>query len=266
VHHGGVTQPPEGQGEQPNPPLQPFGAPGPPPPGHGTPPPGYGNPPPGYGQPYGSAPGYGQPYGAYQPYPGSPGTAAPPGRDPALAEWWQRLLARLIDGIVIGVLISPFWLLTFLPMLHRLQSLGQSSPYSSPASQQAFNNAVSHTVTGMFGTLLLLGLAIAIITFGYDWLQHGLWGQTIGKRVLGTRVVTADTRSRISGGAACGRAAVYGLIPFVPTVGGIFALINELWLLWDPQRQCLHDKAARTVVVKANMVAAATAPAQQDSR
>jgi hypothetical protein len=23
-----------------------------------------------------------------------------------------------------------------------------------------------------------------------------------------------------------------------------------LWLLWDRQRQCLHDKAARTVVVK----------------
>ena len=29
-----------------------------------------------------------------------------------------------------------------------------------------------------------------------------------------------------------------------------FALLNELWLLWDPQRQCLHDKVARTVVIK----------------
>jgi hypothetical protein len=28
-------------------------------------------------------------------------------------------------------------------------------------------------------------------------------------------------------------------------------VINELWLLWDRQRQCLHDKAAHTVVVKA---------------
>ena len=31
---------------------------------------------------------------------------------------------------------------------------------------------------------------------------------------------------------------------------GLFALINESWLLWDPRRQCLHDKAAGTVVVK----------------
>jgi uncharacterized RDD family membrane protein YckC len=35
-------------------------------------------------------------------------------------------------------------------------------------------------------------------------------------------------------------------------VGGLFALINESWLLWDPRRQCLHDKAAGTVVVKKN--------------
>jgi uncharacterized RDD family membrane protein YckC len=26
--------------------------------------------------------------------------------------------------------------------------------------------------------------------------------------------------------------------------------LDYLWMLWDPQRQCLHDKAARTIVVK----------------
>jgi uncharacterized RDD family membrane protein YckC len=48
---------------------------------------------------------------------------------------------------------------------------------------------------------------------------------------------------------------VYALVPVVPTVGGLFALTNEAWLLWDPRRQCLHDKAARTVVVKTSMLA-----------
>jgi uncharacterized RDD family membrane protein YckC len=107
----------------------------------------------------------------------------------------------------------------------------------------------------MAGTFLLLGFAAAAISFGYDWLQHGMWGQTIGKRVMGTKVVTADTRSSISGQAACGRAAVYALVPAVPSVGGLFALINESWLLWDPRRQCLHDKAAGTVVVRKSMLA-----------
>jgi uncharacterized RDD family membrane protein YckC len=43
---------------------------------------------------------------------------------------------------------------------------------------------------------------------------------------------------------------VYALVPAVPSVGGLFALINESWLLWNPRRQCLHDKAAGTVVLK----------------
>ncbi len=43
---------------------------------------------------------------------------------------------------------------------------------------------------------------------------------------------------------------MYALIPVVPLVGTLFALLNGLWLTWDRRRQCLHDKAARTIVVK----------------
>ncbi len=68
-------------------------------------------------------------------------------------------------------------------------------------------------------------------------------------------VVTADGRSKITGGASAGRAAVLVLPPVVLVVGSIFTLFDELWLLWDPRRQCLHDKAAKTVVVKASIPA-----------
>ena len=40
--------------------------------------------------------------------------------------------------------------------------------------------------------------------------------------------------------------------PVGALVGSLFALVNELWLTWDPRRQCLHDKAAHTVVIKKN--------------
>ena len=269
------------------PPLQPFAMPGPlpaggspepgsPPPGPGYPPPAPGYPPPapgagqpatGYGQPaggYGQPAGYPQPYGPYHPYPGAPGGGVQL-RDPALAEWWQRLLARMIDGVVIAALLSPLWIVTFVPLWTRLLKLAQQAQYAGPGTQAAYNQAVSHLFASMFGAILLLAVVTNLVAFGYDWLQHGLWGRTIGKRVLGTRVVTAGTKARISVGAAAGRAAVYALPGLVPTVGGIFALINELWLLWDPQRQCLHDKAARTIVVKANMVPEAAVPAPRPS-
>jgi uncharacterized RDD family membrane protein YckC len=217
------------------------------------------------GQPAGAAPG--QPYGAYQPHPrarrgapghGTPGhgTAGQTARDPALAEWWQRLLARLVDGVILVILTSPLWVTALLSLFRRIQRLVSQYPdLSQPAAAQAFNTGVSQMMTGMTGTFLLLGLGVAAVSFGYDWIQHGLWGQTIGKRVMGTKVVTADTRAPISGQSACGRAAVYALIPAVPSVGALFALVNESWLLWDPRRQCLHDKAASTVVVKTSMLA-----------
>ena len=216
--------------------------------------------------PYGTAPGQ-PPYGAYQHYPGSSpatasrgtggsGTGSRVARDPALAEWWQRLLARLVDDIILVILTGPIWVIALLPLFRRIQRLADQYPdLSQPAAAQAFNDGVSQLMAGMVGTFLLIGAGIGVISFGYDWLQHGLWGQTIGKRVMGTKVVTADTRSPISGQAACGRAAVYALVPVVPSVGGLFALINESWLLWDPRRQCLHDKAAGTVVVKKSTLA-----------
>ena len=91
-----------------------------------------------------------------------------------------------------------------------------------------------------------------MVAFGYDWIQHWAWGQTIGKRALGTKVIKDDGSPALGPGTAAGRAAVYALAPFVPLVGSLFALINELWLTWDPRRQCLHDKAAHTVVIKKN--------------
>ncbi|HET9442985.1 MAG TPA: hypothetical protein VFO65_06655, partial [Acidimicrobiales bacterium] len=73
---------PYGQGQPPPPP--------PPPPGGYPPPP----PPPGaYG-----APGYG-------PGPGPGTTPLGPGGAP-LAEWWQRLVAVIIDSIIIGIVGS----------------------------------------------------------------------------------------------------------------------------------------------------------------
>jgi uncharacterized RDD family membrane protein YckC len=285
----GVSQPPEDHGRD-DEPLPPFTMPGQPSAGGSwqvpgsAPPPSQDQPPPGGqaqpqyggrgafgtspGQPYGASPGqqpYGagpgqQPYGAgpgqqppggYQPYPAAGYGDGRPGKDPALAEWWRRLLARFIDWIVLAIIIGPFWISVTISVFHRLQDVADRYPdLQTPVAQAAVRQSI-HQMTGRF---LLLAVAGAVLAFGYDWLQHGLWGRTLGKRALGTQVVRADTRAPIGGGAACGRAAVYALLPNVPYAGSLFWLINVLWLTWDPKRQCLHDKAASTIVVKKSML------------
>src|SRR6202167_3858153 len=201
-----------------------------------------------YGQPGYGQPGYAQPYGsAYQPYPGT-GYQYGPGKDPTLAEWWQRLLARMIDWVIVGVISSPLWIPAFTTYVNKLRSI--SNQYGGNLNTPAAQTAIDHAGGHLFGKLFLAGLAAALLMFAYDWVQHGLWGRTLGKRALGTKVVSASDRSKVSGGAAGGRGAAVAAPPLVPLVGGLFALLTELWLLWDRQRQCLHDKAAKTVVVK----------------
>ena len=236
--------------------------------GSGYPQPGYGQRPynPGYGQP-----GYGQPYnpGYTQPY--NPGYAQPyhPGygqpyqpfgpvngaKNPALAEWWRRLLARILDWLIVGVIFAPLWISPWRTFIRSAEAIANQYPgaqFNANPAASALATAESHLIS----KLIPLLLAFYLVTFLYDWIQHWQWGQTIGKRALGTRVIRDDGNPRVGAGPACGRAALYAFAPLIPFAGGIFELVNELWLTWDPRRQCLHDKAAHTVVVKKDYLAA----------
>jgi uncharacterized RDD family membrane protein YckC len=206
----------------------------------------YGTPPP-YGAPsaYGQA-GYGTPAQPYR----TAATGGLPGRDPGLAEWWRRLLGRLIDVAVVAIVLLPVAIPMLSPSFSRLERIaGQYPDLSSPAAQSAFSSAESK----FLGVLYTVTLIAAAVWFLYDAFQHAKWGQTLGKRALSTRVVSADDGSPISTTAAVKRAGVYALIPVIPLIGTFFALLNELWLTWDRRRQCLHDKAARTIVVRTDV-------------
>jgi len=75
-------------------------------------------------------------------------------------------------------------------------------------------------------------------------------GQTPGKMLIGTRVVMERT-ARIPGlGPSALRWVVPGIFVFLPGVSVISAVIYG-WLLFDIRRRGLHDKAAKTVVVRA---------------
>ncbi|NYH52938.1 putative RDD family membrane protein YckC [Nocardiopsis arvandica] len=86
-----------------------------------------------------------------------------------------------------------------------------------------------------------------------EWLQVRVWGRSIGKMLLGLWVVRSDGGGGVTAGRALVRALLYApghtnlvnwLLPW--------SLTNVLWSLRDKTlRQCLHDKAAGTVVVQA---------------
>lgn len=213
--------------------------------------------------PYGTSPHYGTPltYGAPGQRPRGPagygmGRPANQGgladQDAYLAEWWRRLLGRLIDVVVVSIVLVPVTIPLLSGPFGRFERVASQYPsLSSPGAQSALSRADSKLLVALW----ILGIIAAAVWFLYDALQHAKWGQTLGKRVLSTRVVSAYDRSPITRATAVKRAAVYALVPVLPVVGTIFAVLNELWLLWDRRSQCLHDKAARTIVIRTNVPA-----------
>jgi uncharacterized RDD family membrane protein YckC len=67
-------------------------------------------------------------------------------------------------------------------------------------------------------------------------------GQTIGMHLMNIRAIDAQTGGRVD----VGKAVVRWLVAIV---SGLACLIGYLWMLWDPEKQTWHDKAANTYVV-----------------
>lgn len=194
-----------------------------------------GQPPPSYGDsagPYGSPPpppgGTGGPYdsGPYasSPYGDMTGAADPLAGMPPLASRGRRLLARIIDALLIGipvVLIMGF-----------AQGGWEPDDDGRTAGQQA---------------------VYTLVYLVYEALMLTNSGQTVGKKVMRIRVAMLADGTVPRGAAGWLRSVVYNLPPLVPCVGFLFWLVNVLFCTWDkPYRQCLHDKAVKTVVVAAD--------------
>jgi uncharacterized RDD family membrane protein YckC len=193
----------------------------PPPPPPGYPPQAYGYPP--SAHPAQAAPGYGAPPPPGFPAPGYPGYAKPTGPAPGVefASFLQRAGAVIVDGLIFMV-----------PVIVCVVILGVSSGQDGGG-----NNA--GIAIGVLG-LVLLGIAACVYQIVLP-AQGGTWGM----RMVRIRVARADNGANIGIPLALGRWAVMAAISFFG-----FYWLDALWMLWDPLKQTLHDKAVNTYVVR----------------
>jgi uncharacterized RDD family membrane protein YckC len=91
------------------------------------------------------------------------------------------------------------------------------------------------------GAIFLLA---AIVWSLYQAYQGGQTGQSMGKKMAGTRLLSEQTGQPIGGGLGIGRAFVH-IVDSLPCVP-----VGYLWPLWDPKRQTFADKILKTVVIK----------------
>ncbi|MEV4747994.1 RDD family protein [Streptosporangium sp. NPDC049248] len=94
-----------------------------------------------------------------------------------------------------------------------------------------------------------IDVGLAVLLAVYYWLQHALWGQTLGKRLWRLKVVSRKTGETPSLRQAGVRALVYSALTLVPYSGMLISLVDMLWIFIGSKRRCLHDVIAETVVV-----------------
>lgn len=96
----------------------------------------------------------------------------------------------------------------------------------------------------------LISLIVQITSFVISSIYYvyftGSSGATIGKRVMKIKVIKVD--GSVPGYTTAFLREVVG--KFVSGATILLFGIGYLWMLWDPQKQCLHDKIASTFVVK----------------
>ncbi len=129
----------------------------------------------------------------------------------AYGGFWIRLLAFIVDGLVIGAFVA---LVTFV----------------------AFGRTATQT-----WALPTVETAVGFVYLTACWSFLG-GGQTLGMRLFGLRVVSTDG-SPIGLGAAIMRWV--GIV-----ISAALLLLGLVWIAVDPRKQGWHDKLAGTVVVR----------------
>ena len=146
--------------------------------------------------------------------------------DDPLASRWSRLWASLLDSLIMMFII--------LPAMYFTGGFDVISTGEEPSL--GYNLAIG-----------VLGFIVFFILNTHLLINKG---QTIGKSVLGIKIVDLDGNLPVFKNHILKRYAVYFLPGQVPIVGQMFSIVNILFI-FGAQKRCIHDHAAGTKVVDA---------------
>jgi uncharacterized RDD family membrane protein YckC len=149
------------------------------------------------------------------------------------ADRGTRLGAAILDGII-------FMVMVYVPLIiFMVLGAMMTGPGASDAE-----------TTDTVGTMALVGFGLAFVGFAvwcvmtYRNVKEN--GQTIAKKMLNIKVVRSDGSPASVGRIFWLRNIVNGALGIIP----LYGLVEVLFIFGESQ-QCLHDKIADTIVVKA---------------
>jgi uncharacterized RDD family membrane protein YckC len=148
-----------------------------------------------------------------------------------LASRWRRLFGALIDGFIVNL----GTLGTLIGRSSTLRLRFEGGWWSMQLGEHT--NLSPLFIAALFGLWTVQSYFIAVR------------GQSLGKMVVGTRIVGLDGRRASFGRAVVVRTWLFVLLAFVPRFGSLLGFIDVV-LIFGSKRRCLHDWMAGTDVLR----------------
>jgi uncharacterized RDD family membrane protein YckC len=185
---------------------------------------------------YGRDPDF-NPYRAPDHFEGPLSEGGPEKRYVQFAGFWIRFCAWLIDQLIVGAVLMIVWAVLMLVFF-----VGVVVPVAINGGQMP--NPEDDTVPILFVLANLAFNSLGLVTpvVYYTLLEGSSWQASLGKRVVGIKVVN-EHGYRISYGRALGR----NLGKILSTM---ICLIGFLIAAFDDRKRSLHDMMAHTLVVR----------------
>ena len=159
-----------------------------------------------------------------------------------LARRSTRLGAAIIDGIILAVVLG-------LPMfIIRSQIAPQPRIQIDPNASIWEIYSASQPSLGIRIFNLIVGVAVFTLVHGYFLKTNG---QTVGKKLLGIKIVRTDGSKPTLGHLIGLRYVTLWVASLITGVGLVLAYVDPL-LIFRRSRKCLHDNIADTIVITAD--------------
>ncbi|HSC14820.1 MAG TPA: RDD family protein [Gammaproteobacteria bacterium] len=153
-----------------------------------------------------------------------------PAEGQELAGRGVRLLAYILDGIIVGLMV-------YVPALIVAAATGGLEQLDRPESEIDFAALGVPIFVGCMGFIAWAWITLLLVA---------RYGQTMAKRMLDIKVVRSDGSQASLGRIFWLRNVVNQLLSAIP----LYFLVDLLFIFGE-RRQCIHDLIADTIVVKA---------------
>ena len=163
---------------------------------------------------------------------------APPvvvaGTSTAFAGFWLRLVAAILDNVILAIPTAPLAILIFATML--------------PGLALARGNPALLFVTFFPRLIFFVILILALKWLYWALMEASSWQATLGKKALGLYVTDLEG-NRVSFGKASGRFWSGRGLSLVP-LGNLYYLVDCICCGFTEKKQAVHDMIAGCLVMR----------------